>query len=270
MNYNRQYLNMVNLLGSLNAFMYCKRSGDRIVSQMRNKVGTIIYALDAPHSYFEFSGDEIAVNEFKSFHNMISFFKNDPEIHHDSSSFTIECEGAKFRYPEAMRQMVRGVCDNPLTFSWSYRVRLTRKFYEELRKKMNLAGAKNMRVTIDPNGVFSIYAERPSEGGVSSVSTTAYSQSWSMDQARGIGFVEGAIPTPIDLKFTTDAFNMLPWLEDSVLGYEFAYDMMFDPDGIAGFVLTQVKTELPEGVEAGTPLDIALTIYASVMNEEDD
>lgn len=271
MNYNRQFVNLVNQLTPINESLYCKRTGERIRSFMRSNKGLIIYDLSAPHEYFGFDGDEFAVKKFREIHNAVAYFDGAALVH-ASPLIQVVSGRTRISFPESQPRGIRGIQVDPIDPDWCYRVRMTKKFYERLRDLMGLAGASHMRLsTGDERGIY-FEAWKVSDGDTSGSNGSVNRLNEFLAYTEGqVEPVFGAEAPHVDPQFNyvfdTTAFNSLPWL-DNPPGYEIGYDMFIDKDGVVGFSLVQIRKA--DATDAHVPLDIELTIFGIACNDEEE
>ncbi len=110
MQINKQYIELLKSLTSINPSVLILRDGENNVTRMLNATKDIFYELIAPKSVFDFQGDDIGFFAFPEFHDLFSAFADSEVTSVDARKLKIKDteSGDSFTYSTHERQYIKG------------------------------------------------------------------------------------------------------------------------------------------------------------------
>lgn len=110
MQINKQYIELLKSLTSINPSVLILRDGESNVTRMLNVTKDIFYELVAPKSVFDFSGEDIGFFAFPEFHDLFSAFPDAEVTQLDARKLKIKDTetGDSFTYATHERLYIKG------------------------------------------------------------------------------------------------------------------------------------------------------------------
>jgi len=146
--YNKEYLDLVKSLSSINpAIIFEKVENNRILVKRNNASSSIIYTLEASDTNFNFSSEDLAFYNYPEFHQLLSVF-DDPTLTESENKIKIEENKSKIHYKVSDSEVIQKVNGTGKVPPPNAIITISSDQLDEIKKMIGLVSAEKVKFKV--------------------------------------------------------------------------------------------------------------------------